>query len=111
MTETEQRSHFNFVYGCYLVVYLLRLKLLKPTVSNFAELSPVEKLRHLLQTLEKQFPELYTINLETYRLDDETESFIDEEGLAEFRKIRDSWEPKSHEEALLDLENYFKSCF
>lgn len=107
---TTIKSAFNFIYGCCLVIYLGELKVFKPQ-RNIKDLNPVEKLKTLLESLEQQYPEFFVIDSPAYKLDDKTKTFINEEGVKVFRKLRKDLKELSSQEFLSKLEEFFQQSF
>ena len=107
----ESHSRYNLLHGCSLVVYFVKQGLLKPSIENFSALSPLEKLTHLLQQLEKQYPEFWLLDHPTYALDDKTKDFLATEGLDTFRKLKIDLANYSSTELLGFLEKEFKRAF
>lgn len=104
------KSAFNFIYGCALIIYLGEMKVFKPQKS-IKDLSAIEKLKALLESLEQQHPEFFLIDSPTYKLDDKTKEFINEDGVKIFKKLRQDLKGLSSQEFLLKLEEFFQQSF
>jgi len=77
-------SAFNFIYGCCLVIHLANLGVFKPKITA---INAQDKLKALLEALEKEFKHLYMMDLPEYELDNKTKEFINEKGVVVFKAL------------------------
>jgi hypothetical protein len=107
----ESHSRYNLLHGCTLVVYFSQQGLLKPSAANFSELTPLDKLKHLLAELEKNFPEFWKLDDPNCKLDDKTKGYLNEEGLSLFRQLKAQLVNYTPVDLLNYLETEFKKAF
>ena len=104
-------SRYNLLQGCSVAIFFARQQLLKPTVSNFSTLAPLDKLKHLLEELDKQYPQFWQLDHPDDKLNGKTKELLNEQGLSLFRQLKADLDNQSSDELLRFLEFEFKKAF